>query len=453
MIEIEKLNHLEIMREDTVRPYHFPPYPSAPRPPVRNRHIHGKKLEREIKTTTDSINEQRQKLGIEPDKLLIISMTNQAMPQELLNRMLSAFNLSLIEEVSVENGEFTRALVQFPDRESISAFNRERALWEADSREHAILTYAQRRDIFACIESIRKVQREDRIGPRLRRKLERGEPLPDGFFIMDIDIWYNGDKRQITEIERKIKTVLGTVGSALIGDLFETQSLLLGRVKVNEYSMEALLNCDLIATVDFPMGTVSEEPCELLAADFEPVINNQLDANAPLATVLDSGVFSGHPLLKNVIVAEKDFDLVEGTASDNCGHGTGVAGIVVYGDFHKCIETKVFTPLVRICNAKVMHNDGSNHPIFSPEKRPERIIKEAIEYFHREYGCRIFNLSAGNEDMVYNMGRQMPWAEVLDQLSRELDIVIVVSAGNVSKPEIHNFTSREELMKKCRDQF
>lgn len=453
MPEIEKLNHLEILREEKVRPYDFRSYPNAPRPPVRDRHIHGKKLQRELKATTNLINAQRQRLGIEPDKLLIMSMTNQAMPQELLNRMLSAFNLSLIEEVSVENGKLTRILVQFPDGESISAFECERVLWEADSREVAILTYAQRRDIFACIESIRKVQREDRIGPRLRRKLDSGEPLPDGFFIVDIDIWYNGDRRQITEIERKIKMVLGTVGSALIGDLFETPSLLLGRVKVNQYSLEALLDCDLIATVDFPLGTVSEEPCELLAAGFEPVLNNNLDANAPLATVLDSGIFSGHPLLNNVIVAEEDFDLVEGTTSDNCGHGTGVAGIVVYGDFRRFIETKVFTPLVRICNAKVMHNDGKGYPTFSPEKRPERIIKEAIEHFHREYGCRVFNLSAGNEDMVYNMGRQMPWAEVLDQLSRELDIVIVVSAGNVSNPEIHNFASREKLMEKCRDQL
>jgi len=453
MQEIEKLNHLEIMREDSVRPYRFPKNPNAPSPPSRERHIHGKKLEREMKTATESINKHREQLGIEPDKLMIISITNQALSQELLNRMIGVFNLSLVEEVSVDNGRFTRILVQFPDRESILAFERERALWEADSRENGLLTYAQRRDIFACIENIRAVQREDRMGQRLRRKIDSGEPLPDGFFIMDIDVWYNGDRTQIMEIEKNIKKVLGTEGSALIGDLFETSSLLLGRVKVNQYSLEALLNCDLIATVDFPMGTVSEEPCELLAADFEPIINDNLDANAPLATILDSGVFSAHPLLNNLIVAEEDFDLVEGTTSDNCGHGTGVAGIVAYGDFHKCLETKTFTPLVRICNAKVMHDDGSGHPIFGEEKRPERIVKEAIEYFHREYGCRVFNLSAGNEDMVYNMGRQMPWAEVLDQLSRELDIVIVVSAGNVSNPAIPNFVNREELMEQCRNQL
>jgi hypothetical protein len=452
MLEIQKLNHIEVAREDAVRPYKFHSNPNAPKPPGRDHRSHGKKLEEEITSTTDSINEQRQKLGIEPDKLIILSITNQAMSQDLLNYMLRSFNLSLIEEVAGGSDESTKVLIQFPDKASIEAFNNERYLWEIDSKEPCKLTYARRRDIFACIESIRSVQREDRMGPRLCRKFVCNEPLPDGFFIVDIDVWYDGDRSRIAEIERTIKKVLGTVGSTLIGDLFETPSLLLGRARVNQFSLEALLNCDLIATVDFPMGTILEEPCELLVIDFEPVVDNTLDSNAPLATVLDSGIFSGHPLLSDVIVAEEDYDIIEGSPIDNNGHGTGVAGIVVYGDFHKCISTKVFKPLVRICNAKVMHDDNGS-PVFNQDKRPERIVKDAIEFFHREYGCRVFNLSAGNIDMVYNMGRQMPWAEVLDYLSRELDVIIVVSAGNVSYPEIHDFTSREELMEKCRNQL
>lgn len=452
MLEIQKLNHIEIMREEAVRQYKFHSNPNAPHPPVRNLLLHGKKLEADIKTSTDTINQQRQKLGIEPDKLIILSITNQAMSQDLLGHMIRAFNLSLVEEIVLAGDNSTRILVQFPDSESIAAFNYERALWEAGSEEPGKLTYARRRDIFACIESIRAVQKEDRIGPRLKRILESEVPLPDGFFIMDMDVWYDGDRSQITQIERKIKSVLGTVGSSLIGDLFETPSLLLGRVKVNQFSLEALLNCDLIATVDFPMGTVLEEPCELLTQDFEPVVDNTLDENAPLAAVLDSGLFSGHPLLSNVIVAEEDFDLVENSTADNNGHGTGVAGIVVYGDFHKSISTKIFKPLVRICNAKVMHDDNGS-PVFNQEKRPEQIVKEAIVHFHREYGCRVFNLSAGDPDMLYNSGRQMPWAEVLDQLARELDIVIVISAGNVSHPQIHDFTCREELLDKCRNQL
>lgn len=450
MLEIQKLNHLEIMREDAVRQYKFHSNPNAPRPPIRNNQLHGKKLETEIKTSIDLINEQRHKLGIEPDKLLILGITNQALTQDLMGHMIRVFNLSLIEEIADEKE--SRILVQFPDKASIIAFNNERALWETESKEPGKLTYARRRDLFACIESIRPVQKEDRFGPRLKRNLENGESLPEGFFIMDVDVWYDGDKRRILEIERLIKSILGTNSGSLVGDLFETPSMLLGRVRINQYSLEALLNSDLIATIDFPMGTVFEEPCELLTHEFEPVIDNTLDENAPLAAVLDSGVFSGHPLLDNVIVAEEDFDLVEHSTADYNGHGTGVAGIVVYGDFYKSIDTKVFKPLVRICNGKIMHDEKKN-PVFNQDKRPEQIVKEAIVYFHQEYGCRIFNLSAGNIDMVYNKGRQMPWAEVLDLLSRELDIVIVLSAGNVNNPEIKECTSRDEFHNSCRNQL
>ena len=169
--------------------------------------------------------------------------------------------------------------------------------------------------------------------------------------------------------------------------------------------------------------------------------------------MLDSGVFTGNPLLRNVVVAEEDFDLTENTTNDSNGHGTGVAGIVVYGNLKDSIDKKAFSPLVRICNGKIMHNDEFNNPSFREDVRPEKIVQDAIIYFHKNYGCRIFNLSAGNHYSIYNGGRQFPWACMLDDLSRELDIVIIVSAGNVSEPKIHVFATRDELMQKTRDQL
>lgn len=453
MAEHEGLNHLEIAREAMVKEYRFHSNPNAPRPPFRDRAIHGEKLRGEFASTTESLRKQRTKMGIEADNLLVMSITNQALNQELLERMLRAFKLALVEEVPIDNTELTRILVQFPDKSSLLLFNNERELWTTDSREDAILTYAQRRDLFACLETIRPVQREDRMGPQLRRMMDRKEPLPDGLFYMNIDIWHNGDRSQIVFIEKRIQTVLGTQGSILIGDLFETPSLLLGRARVNEFSLNALLDFDWIATVDFPIGSNAEGTIEFPSPEILPIIKNDLESTAPLAAILDSGVFSGHPLLKDVIVAEEDFDQTEQTTSDLCGHGTGVAGIVVFGDMYTSAASGVFTARVRICNAKIMHNDGSGYPIFCSNKRHEQVVKEAIEYFNREYGCRVFNLSSGNPNLIYDLGRQMAWAEVLDQLSRELDVVIVVSAGNVSNPIINDFTSREEFMCKCRDQL
>jgi hypothetical protein len=54
----------------------------------------------------------------------------------------------------------------------------------------------------------------------------------------------------------------------------------------------------------------------------------------------------------------------------------------------------------------------------------------AIHALH-ERGCRIINISLGDMHRVpYDDGRASQWAAVLDTLARDLDIVIIVSAGN-----------------------
>ena len=300
------------------------------------------------------------------------------------------------------------------------------------------------------------MSRDDRIGVRLKKYIEDPTAMPDGLFVVNIDVWFNGETSTAFEVENQIKQALGTTGSKLLGDLFTIPSLLLGRASVNEYSLNALLDLDIISTVELPFSKVSAEPCELFESDFTPIIKDELSSNAPLAAVLDSGVFTGNPLLSNVVVAEEEFDTTENTTTDMNGHGTAVAGIVVYGNFDACLNSRVFKPLVRICNGKIMHNESGyfgDFPCFPNNKRPEQIVKEAIEYFNKECGCRIFNLSAGDSEHIYSGGRQFAWAEMLDQLSKQLDVLVVISAGNVSNPQINDFSSRTELMEKCRNQL
>jgi hypothetical protein len=451
-----KYNHIEIMREEIVKSYRFSPFRNAPRPPVRNNAEHGKKLKAEITESLENIKSRRRDIGIQSENLMVLELFSEAMSLEILENMLRKFELYLVEETDIPNTNNSRLVIQFENIHSLNSFNNERKLWETSSEEDGVLTVSQRGKLFSCIENIRSVSRNDRIGVRLKKFIEDPTAMPEGLFAVNIDVWFNGETSNALEVENQIKQALGTTGSKLLGDLFTTPSLLLGRALVNEYSLNALLDLDIIATVDLPFSTVSTEPYELFKTDFIPVVQDDLDDNAPLATVLDSGVFTGNPLLENVVVAEEEFDTTENTTTDMNGHGTAVAGIVVYGDFDACLKSRVFKPLVRICNGKIMHNESGyfgNVPCFPEDKRPEQIVKEAIEYFNKEYGCRIFNLSAGDSDHLYTGGRQFAWAEILDQLSKQLDIVIVVSAGNVSNPKINDFMTRDELMQKCRDQL
>ncbi|MDY4060492.1 MAG: S8 family peptidase [Anaerovoracaceae bacterium] len=445
-------NHIEIMREEIVRQYKFQPNRNPPRPPERNRTIHGEKLRTQIAASVDSIVSKRRDRGIQSENLVVLELMSDALSPELLEHLVRKFDMYLVEETDIPNSNNSKLLVQFENVEAIRAFNNERALWEDDIEYEAVLTNAKRRDIFSCIENIRCLTKEDRIGTRLKEYFDNSSLMPDGLFVVNIDVWFNGDTTTIYEVENQIRKVLGTGESRLLGDLLQIPSLLLGRALVNEFTLNALLDLDIIANVELPIGKVFSEPYELFQGDYNPIIENHLGDDAPLATVLDSGIFTANPLLEDVVVAEEEFDTTENSTTDMNGHGTGVAGIVVYGDLDKCLQENIFRPLVRVCNGKIMH-DENNIPCFPEDKRPEQIVKDAIEYFYNEYHCRVFNLSVGDADNVYTGGRQFAWAEMLDQLSRELDIVIIISAGNVSQPLLREFDSRDSLMEQARNQM
>ncbi len=449
---MKKYDHIQIERQEVTPTYRGHSNPNSPKPPMRSNVQHGQKLRSELSQASESIFAARRDMGIQTDTLMVLEISSRALPNEILELVLGRFKVYLVEETNIAGTDNSKIVLQFESQAAIDQFNNERSLWESDKQvDTELLTYAKRRDLFRCIESIRCMTREDRIGPKLKAFTENITPNT-GFFIVNVDIWFNNDRSKIREIEHHIKQALGTQGSQILGDLFEISGLLLGRAKVNEFSLNALLNLDIICLVELPYEPINQEPFELYSYDFTPTVNDTLDDDAPLATVLDSGVFTGNPLLRNVVVAEEEFDTTEHSTTDMNGHGTGVAGIVVYGDFHGSIQSRIFTPLVRICSGKIMHDESGN-PYFPRDVRPEKIVKDAITYFYNTYGCRIFNLSAGNGESIYQGGRQFPWASMLDDLSRELDIVIIVSAGNVSDPFINDFSSRDELMQRSRDQL
>ena len=205
-----------------------------------------------------------------------------------------------------------------------------------------------------------------------------------------------------------------------------TPSLFLVKVEANQSLLDELLQLDVVSLVDLPPSPPPEDSFDL---------QSPVPANGPLACIVDSGVTAGHPLLRGIVVVAEDFDSGEATPIDVNGHGTQVGGLVVYGDIARRLPGNEWLPQVNLYSAKVMRNElnpldpTSPDTEFPAEERVEEQLKRAIEYFHSEYGCRVFNLSIGHGDRLYAGGRQLPWAELLDELAKTLDIVIVVSAG------------------------
>jgi hypothetical protein len=188
-------NHIEIAKEDIrAIEYAFRPYVGAPKPPQRNRSGHGGTLKTELSNAVASIASNRQEVGIDAENLVVLQLTSaEAAPD--IDILQNKLHLVLVEEVKNSDNTMNtmRYVVQFASKNDIAVFEHEHTLWESDNpNDSNTLTYAQRRDLFACIESIRPVSPEDRTGKRLAKAIAN-DSLPDGLFVVDIDVWFDGD--------------------------------------------------------------------------------------------------------------------------------------------------------------------------------------------------------------------------------------------------------------------
>lgn len=103
--------------------------------------------------------------------------------------------------------------------------------------------------------------------------------------------------------------------------------------------------------------------------------------------MLDSGIVSNHPLLKTALGDAQSFISGKGPDDEN-GHGTFVAGKVLYGDLEEKLASGQFTPELRLFSGRIL--DDRNE---SDIQLIEHQVEKAVRYFHQEYGCKLFNLS------------------------------------------------------------
>ena len=196
------------------------------------------------------------------------------------------------------------------------------------------------------------------------------------------------------------------------------------RVRAPGRVLQPLLAVPEVAFIDLP-----PEP-DLEASDFVQMTLNDApeilppENGAPVIGVLDTGL-NEHPFLDGIVVERTAFPAELGTA-DVKGHGTRVAGVALFGDLGDRLRNGRLQPAGRLLSAKVVQDDGK----FYERRTLPRQIRESITHLHQTHNCGIFVISLGDVRARNEPGRVGPWAATLDELARELDVLIFVSAGN-----------------------
>ena len=248
-----------------------------------------------------------------------------------------------------------------PDDAPASKFLTELDQYEAGTGPNVL------RGFFGNIEGIERYGPSDRAGP--------GLPTGDfsGVALVDVLLWPSSDD---IEARRRLDDVFAVVRASQ-GEIIDSDHRPLStmaRVRVPPQGLDALLDLMVVERVRVPVAPFLE-PSDWLTATAD-----DLTAAAPIEVtvgVIDDGVHSGHPLLRDVVVSERAIPSdrqwsVPGT------HGSMVAGLAAYGDFEESLrEGSPFPRPTRLALIRVLEPDPDNSTVTRfPSEMPEHMVIE-----------------------------------------------------------------------------
>jgi len=393
----ERHQHLRLTRAEPVNPRRTRlgfGGGGAPADPQR----HGEALRDALDNTLERT---VQEAGFDPRRLLKLEVDG-----------LDPEALKVIEGLAVVSQEDKTIVVLFATHEGQQEFRRRLDLL---SRGQA----PTHKEVLFAIKGVSEWSPDDRIGPAIR-----AEGLPsETKFVVDVELWpmeRRGPDRQ--PMRTAFAEWCNAAGAELI-DQLDQDPIVLYRVEVTRPTYDRLLQHRDVRLVDLPPRyQLSAGDLELDLDGLQPIADAPKDG--PVLAVLDSGVASNHPLLAPGMGDAQSF--VPGLgAADEHGHGTAVAGLALYGDVAACAEAKSFVPRLRILSGRI-----TDHTAEAKSKFVENHIAKAVAYFVEEYGCKVFNLSLGDRRKPYVGNHVRGLALTIDALSREYQILFVISAGN-----------------------
>lgn len=373
--------------------------------PPPNRSVHGHQLRGELDAaiTTAAAIPRRLPTGVDPS--LVFKLHASRRPNESL---LDGRNLQLLGETT----DYT-LFVLSPDSGTALA--------------QAIDSYQSTGNLSSLLDIVNHIELygpDDRRGPGLENLDLAGSVQ------VDIKIWASNDGQQAQARANLVLQVVEAVNGQIVLQAISARRTVL-RVTVPGAALPDLLNLSVIEQIRTP-------PVPFL--DFRDWWNADaahlelISIPGQVVGVLDDLPAAEHPLLTGLIDSVDSIGPSDYPWQLPGHHGTEVVGRVLYPLLHE--ELRDVTPLtahgtVRI--ARILEPDPHNpdQTRFATSAHPHELVEEGIRLLHDKYGVKIFNLSVGYRDPFADL-HVSALTEAIDDLIRELDIVVVVPTGNAS---------------------
>lgn len=170
------------------------------------------------------------------------------------------------------------------------------------------------------------------------------------------------------------------------------------------------------------------------------------DETSPTICVLDSGIQENHKFLEKAIQRQlsKSFLPSDPSTFDgvkNGGHGTRVAGCVLFGN--QIPKNGKHQYIAKLANARVLDQNNS----MPKELYPPALMKAVQSHYEKD--CKVFQLSINSRKSLQRI-HMSDWASTIDQINYETDSLFVISTGNINREtkflDINNPSVKQHLI-------
>lgn len=217
----------------------------------------------------------------------------------------------------------------------------------------------------------------------------------------------------------------------------------------------ALINClaELRTPREAIAATTSEDFTSLSPREQKEYIEellrriNLIKTNWPAVCILDTGINQNHPLIK-IALEEKDLDSYnrDWGNNDHQGHGSKMAGTVLYGDLTDILSNnKPIEIRHKLESVKMLPPQGQNDPLLYGDINKQCI---AITEIKAPNQPRLFCLAVTTNNYS-GLGKPSSWSSAIDQSCIGIDEVdeetplssrlILISAGNITREEMKDY--------------
>lgn len=296
------------------------------------------------------------------------------------------------------------------------------------SLEQAIERYAstgQLRTFFDQIDDIEPYGSADRTGPGIADL----SGMHSRDHTVDVIIWPSdtyGEAQRRTNIVERIVGQNG--GQILLRSVSPRRSYL--RASVSSTGLDDLLKTSVVELARTP-------PVPFL--DFRDWRNldistiSRSEVASEVVGVLDDSPESTHPLLSGLVASDESLAPSIYQWQQRGTHGTEVVGRVLFPSLHEELRDALpISAMGSVRVVRILEPDPSrpdHAPRFATYAPPHDLVEDAIRHLHETHAVRIFNLSIGYSE-PFNDLHLGPLTETIDDLVRELGIVVVVPTGN-----------------------